>query len=135
MRMTDEEYDAYLKRRNQGLPQGEDLRGLYAQTDFADEAEFEAWVIERAEAAGWMVYAIRRTDLARVNWTGRDFPDLLAVRNGVLIGAELKMDGTVSMRVGQTRWLAELSCVPGVRAVLWQPADAENIIRQLEGAT
>ena len=79
---------------------------------------------------GWLSY---HTYDSRKSAAG--FPDLVLVKAGVMIAAELKCEDVKTMPLAQTRWLAELSCVPGVRAVLWQPKDAESIIRQLEGAT
>ena len=73
--------------------------------------------------------------LRQPNKSAAGFPDLVLVKAGVMIAAELKCEDVKTMPLAQTRWLAELSCVPGVRAVLWQPKDAEKIIRQLEGVT
>ena len=124
MRWTDEEHAAYLKRQGKPIPVGDDL------LIFRDEDEFQAWVLDLAERNGWLAY---HPHDSRKSAAG--FPDLVLVKAGVMIAAELKCEDVKTMPLAQTKWLAELSCVPGVRAVLWQPADCESIIRQLEGGT
>ena len=133
MRMTDEEHTAYLKRRVAvGKAAGLVIEPAPAP-NFANEGDFRSWVLDLADRNGWLRYSVLRSDKGKV--AARGFPDVILVRAGVMIAAELKCEDVKTMPLAQTRWLAELSCVPGVRAVLWQPADAENIIRQLEGAT
>ena len=127
MRWTDEEHAAYLKRQGKALPS---LVGTTVSVLFPDERSFLTWIVEEARDNGWLTY---HTYDSRKSAAG--FPDLVLVKAGVMIAAELKCEDVKTMPLAQTRWLAELSCVPGVRAVLWQPADCESIIRQLEGAT
>lgn len=50
------------------------------------------------------------------------FPDLVAVRKGQLIFAELKSErGTLS--IGQRTWLVLIGSVPGIRVCIWRPRD------------
>ena len=53
-----------------------------------------------------------RSDKGKV--AARGFPDVILVKEGVMIAAELKCEDVKTMPLAQTRWLAELSCVPGV---------------------
>lgn len=88
------------------------------------EAGFMATVTDYARLNGWLVY---HTHDSRRSTAG--FPDLVLVRAGVLIFAELKTaKGRVSFE--QEEWLAALrethSCV-----FLWRPADWPEIERAL----
>ena len=123
MKWTEHEHAAYLKR--QGYPPLK--RDPQAPGQSATEGEFQAWVLDLANRNGWLAY---HTYDSRKSGPG--FPDLILVKGGVMIAAELKSADVKSMSLDQARWLAALGCVPGVRAVVWQPCDAESIIGQLE---
>ena len=61
------------------------------------EDQLKGAVIDLAEANGWLVYSIRRSDQARVQGrrkTGKGFPDLVLVHpvRGLCLFVELKSD-------------------------------------------
>jgi len=110
----------------------------------SSEVEFTRWVRTQAtEGYGWMVYhsyASRRSD-------GAGFPDLVMVRGGRVIFAELKYDrghadwderrpkrrGKVSE--AQQEWLDALSNVFGVECYVWKYPDSlenDELLRILE---
>lgn len=110
------------------------------------EAQFQAAVIELAERHGWLVAHFadsrrqvrdRRTGEVRLvgDQQAEGFPDLVLVRSGQVIFAELKRDAGKTTPA-QERWLFELSAVEEsererVRARLWRPADWREIERTL----
>lgn len=86
------------------------------------EKELQASVVELAEMTGWMYY---HTYDSRRSPAG--FPDLVLVRRGRLIFAELK-SGNGRLTVNQKLWLDELRGVEkrscgNVRVFLWRPED------------
>jgi hypothetical protein len=94
------------------------------------EAQLQAAVIECARLLGWRV-AHFRPALTVKGWRtpvagdGAGFPDLVLVRRGRLIFAELK-SATGVTSVDQTVWLRELFAVGResddvVEAFVWQP--------------
>jgi hypothetical protein len=100
------------------------------------EANFQRRVIDLAHFYGWRVAHFRPAQNARGDWRtavagdGKGFPDLVLVRDGALIFAELKrQDGRVSPE--QKVWLEELNKTPGVTVCVWRPADWELIIELL----
>jgi hypothetical protein len=62
------------------------------------------------------------------------FPDVIAVRDGVLLAFELKRQDK-EPAPDQAAWLADLAAVPGVTAGLWKPMDwiSGEIERVLRG--
>ncbi len=95
------------------------------------EADLQRWVIETAQALGWMVYHSRKTARTRkddtvvwhTSYTGdRGFLDLVLARDGVVLIAELKSQkGTVSS--DQKLWIKAL----GARAHVWRPSNRDLI--------
>lgn len=90
------------------------------------EAGFQATVVQLAELHGWRLYHTH--DSRRSN---PGFPDLVLVRDGVLIFAELKSE-TGRVSPAQTEWLAALEHVereaPGVVSThVWRPRDWHTI--------
>ena len=90
------------------------------------EKQFQAQVLEQAEWLGWRHY---HTFDARRSPAG--FPDLVLVRRGRLIFAELKA-AAGKLTSAQIDWYAELLAVqdaaPGVVDVRsWRPADWPDI--------
>jgi hypothetical protein len=93
------------------------------------EAEFQAQVIDLAHLHHWRVAHFRKVRVQRANGTtyyetpaaadGAGWPDLVLVRRGVLIVAELKTDAG-STTGEQVRWLESLRGA-GVNAVIWRP--------------
>jgi hypothetical protein len=102
------------------------------------EAELQQAVIELARLLGWRVAHFRpaltlhgyRTP---VEADGAGFPDLVLVRDGRLIFAELKSRGR-RLGVAQTIWADRLALVAAASAgavafVVWNPDDwAEGLI-------
>ena len=88
-------------------------------TDMHETKELMPAVIEMAKHYGWRVY---HTHDSRKSAAG--FPDLVLVRKGVLVFAELKSEkGVVSTE--QQEWLRDLSIVAthtgAVGACVWRP--------------
>jgi VRR-NUC domain len=78
------------------------------------ETQFQQAIVDLARALGWLVY---HTHDSRHSAPG--FPDLVLVRNGSLIFAELKTErGRVSG--AQEEWLRNLADVEGV---VWEGSD------------
>lgn len=90
------------------------------------EKQFQEAVIELAKLNGWMVY---HTHDSRRSEPG--FPDLVLVKNGFVIFAELKTEkGRVSE--AQEKWLRNLGSGEGCFSVfLWRPKMWDGIARTL----
>ena len=88
------------------------------------EEDFQAAVLKLARAAGWMTY---HTHDSRRSAAG--FPDLILVRDGTAIAAELKT-GTRQASAAQVEWLEALD---GTRVAsrLWRPEDMDEIVAML----
>lgn len=89
------------------------------------EAQFQREVLNLAEFNGWRPY---HTHDSRRSHPG--FPDLVLVRDGRLIFAELK-SATGRVRPAQQEWMDALRAVDGVEVYLWRPADIDHITRTL----
>lgn len=98
------------------------------------ERAFQAAVIELARRLGWKVAHFRPAQNARGDWRtavagdGAGFPDLVLVRGGRLIFAELKTDRAGRPPPEQRAWLDALELAAweaiGVVAVfVWRPRD------------
>ena len=124
MRMTAEEHAAYLKRQGRPNP--------LAVVPVPDQSVTEGRIPGVGARPRRAQRVARRTTPTNSRKSGPGFPDLILVKGNVMIAAELKSADVKSMSLDQGRWLAALGCVPGVRAVVWQPKDAESIIGQLE---
>lgn len=101
-----------LTRLERGVPEGELLtkvRGL-------------------AKALGWLEYHTYRSDRSPSG-----FPDLVLVKPGRLIFAELKQHGG-KLTHDQEVWLSMLRrSVSGVEVELWRPEDFGRIVITLQG--
>lgn len=96
----------------------------------ADEAGFQAAVLDYAHLRGWRTY---HTHDSRRSAAG--FPDLMCVRGGRLVVAELKTEHG-KLTTEQEAWLAELDDVERasfgiVRVFCWRPSDWPTIERVL----
>lgn len=103
----------------------------------ADEATFQAVVIETARLAGWRCAhfrAARTKEGWRVPITadGQGWPDLVLVRPPRLIFAELKSE-TGKVKPHQTEWLDVLRLLPQVEVFLWRPSDWDTLVEILTG--
>lgn len=104
------------------------------------EKDWQRQVIDLAQLCGWRVAHFRpaRTEhgwRTPVEADGAGFPDLVLVRDGVVIFAELKADrGRVSD--AQEAWIEALSKVDDeafghVRTFVWRPADFDEVRAEL----
>lgn len=97
------------------------------------EADFQASVVDAARLLGWRVHHQRPARTAtgwRTAVTGDvGFPDLVLVRGGRLVVAELKSArGWVT--VEQQAWLADLEAA-GVEVHVWRPGDWDEVVAVL----
>lgn len=104
------------------------------------EAQFQRNVVNLAHELGWRVYHHDTKAPGREANTGRrvramigrGFPDLVMVREGRIIFAELKTErGKLSAY--QQVWQAELSASEGVEHYVWRPHDETDIAAILQG--
>lgn len=92
------------------------------------EKQFQQQVIDLAKMTGWKTYHTH--DSRRSN---PGFPDLVMVRRGRMIFAELKTrTGRVSAE--QEQWLDELRQCPNAEVYLLRPADMPLIAQILSSA-
>ena len=83
------------------------------------EKELLQTVLELAETLGWRAYHVFES--ARyARRTSKGFPDLLLLRNGKLIVAELKSEKG-SLTNDQAEWLSEFKECDGVQVFIWTP--------------
>ncbi len=85
------------------------------------EKEFQANVIELAGLLGWRHYHVLYSQKSPPG-----FPDLVLVRDGRLIFAELKSERG-RLTHPQRVWLAALKACPGVQVYEWRPSDWPEI--------
>jgi hypothetical protein len=90
------------------------------------EKRFQARVLQAAKEHGWLCY---HTHDSRRSQPG--FPDLVLVRPGALLFAELK-SATGKLTQEQVQWLSLLQSVPGVEAVVWRPGDWQTVQLRLD---
>lgn len=97
------------------------------------EAQWQAQVVSIAESLGWEWLHIGRTGkysaVAAKGTLGRGWPDLLLVRRGRLIIAELKVPGGM-LSTDQKRVLGILDDA-GVQVYVWRPSDLAAIVEVL----
>lgn len=93
------------------------------------EAAFQTQIVNLAKTYQWMVYF---TYDSRRSPPG--FPDLILVRDGEIVFAELKTESG-RVRPDQKVWIAALSVVAGacasVDVYLWRPSDFDRINNRL----
>lgn len=93
------------------------------------EGAFQQWVVATARANGYRVHItlkrLRRASLV----ADPDWPDLEIVGKGQIIYAELK-SVTGKLTVGQAEVL-QLLAEAGAETHIWDPRDAEAILRRL----
>lgn len=96
------------------------------------EAQFQADVVDRARALGWLVFHDRdsRTAIAA------GLPDLILLhqKSGRIIFAELKSP-TGRIRPGQREFLETAARSPQNEIALWRPDELEEITQILAGKT
>lgn len=86
------------------------------------EEQFQAAIVKLAGTLGWRHYHPWRSFHSVAG-----FPDLVLIRAGVLVVAELKIHPAGTKRgdptADQVTWLREFAGVAGVQAFLWRPTD------------
>lgn len=99
------------------------------------ERQCQTAIVQAMRLAGWRVHVERTSQTADGRYLtaiagDRGFPDIVAVRDGVLLAVELKRDKTGKIGPGQQEWVDALDAVPGVRSmVVWVPSDQDRFIR------
>ena len=83
------------------------------------ERQLTRAIVELATLRGWMVHHTADSRSLRTHHPG--LPDLLMVKGGRAIAAELKV-GRRKPTEAQLSWLEALADVPGVEAHLWTDA-------------
>jgi hypothetical protein len=104
---------------------GVNLDALLGPPEPQTEKEFQAEVMAFGRRAGWRCY---HTHDSRKSAAG--FPDLVAVRAGRLVVAELKVPGN-RPTADQETWLEEFRAVPAAQVFVWYPADWPEIVKIL----
>jgi hypothetical protein len=95
------------------------------------EADFQRRVIETAQWNRWLVHHSRPVQDSDGTWStpiqgDPGLPDLVLVRGGVVLLAELKSDGGRPTKE-QMKWLDEA----GPCGRLWRPADWALVLEEL----
>jgi hypothetical protein len=91
----------------------------------ASEDYFQSEVVKLADRNGWLHY---HTFDSRRCVAG--FPDLMLLRGGVCVVAELKVKKN-RPTAAQRRWLAEFEAVPGLIVRHWRPEHWPEIVTLL----
>lgn len=89
------------------------------------ERDWQTRVTDYATLHRWTWYHTRDSRQSRPGW-----PDLVLVRDGQLLFAELKTD-TGRVTRDQQLWLDKLAACPGVTAHVWRPAHWPQIVATL----
>lgn len=95
--------------------------------EFRNERAFTDATIDLFRMNGWKVHHARGNQYRLVQGH-RGLPDIVAVREGRLLFAELK-HGNGQTSTDQENWLYELKKVPGAEVFLWRERDWEDILR------
>lgn len=114
-------------------------RRLTAQEQFdraITEANWMNLVAEYARVHGWLVAHFRPSlsggkHMTAVQYDGAGFLDLVMVRKGELIFAEVKREVRSEVTPEQARWIDELLTVEGIRVVVWRPSDWPKVQKWL----
>lgn len=114
-----------------------DGRQVEAINESISEKEFMTMVIELCHLYGWRA-AHFRTSLSQsgryftaVQGDAAGFPDLVLVRDGRAIVAELKSEKGKVTSI-QKDWLDTLSTVAGIGVYVWKPSDWDKITELLK---
>ena len=90
------------------------------------ERELLATVVDYAEAHSWKVYHVFDM-FQHAKRSSPGFPDLVLVRAGELVFAELKSEKG-RLTDPQNEWFQALSEVVGGQVCVWRPSDWEQIV-------
>ena len=122
------------------LPPRADARGLMSTARARgvelpmSEAAFQRRVIETAKLYGWRTHHARPARTQR-GWRTpieghAGFPDLVFVRRGRLILAEVKSE-LGRLRLDQETWIQALRAVAGIEVYVWRPSDWPAVLEAL----
>ncbi len=89
------------------------------------ERDWQRQVLDLADLLGWKCY---HTWLSARSCPG--FPDLVLVRSGRILFAELK-SARGKVTPAQEEWLQILGTVENVEVYVWRPDDLEDVARTL----
>ena len=89
------------------------------------EDDLLAEVAQLLTLGGWRWHHMRRSDLGQP-MGDPGFPDIIAVRGGVLLAIELKA-AKGRLEVGQREWLDDIASSTPSYALIWRPTDLERI--------
>lgn len=89
------------------------------------EKQFQAQVIEAAKLLGWRHYHTYRSKRSPSG-----FPDLVMVRDGMLVALELKRESGRATPE-QRAWIEELDQVPGVTARIVRPSQLQWLVDEV----
>lgn len=101
------------------------------------EAEFTRMVLTLAKLCGWRTAHFRPGMTQKGKWVtavqgdGKGFPDLVLVRNGKIIFAELKVGKNMATKE-QGAWLTALS-ETAAECYVWRPESWPEIEKILKG--
>lgn len=96
------------------------MRPARGALGLVSERQWQRTVREYAEAMGWRVYAVWRSDHSPAGW-----PDLALVRPPRLVFAELKSERG-RPTPAQLAWLEDLRA-SGAETHLWRPSDWDEV--------
>jgi hypothetical protein len=101
------------------------------------EAEFQDAVAKYAQLRGWRVCHFRSATVRAgrtatpVAYDAAGFPDLVLLRRGVVVFAELKAPGRRALRPEQEAWRGTIELAvmanPHVHYYVWNPSDTKLI--------
>jgi hypothetical protein len=99
-----------------------------------NETEWQKQVLKTAHTLGWHSMHIGRTGkhqaVGAKGTLGTGWPDLVLVKGGRMVIAELKTDASY-LTEEQKRVISVLYGVPGIEVHIWRPADFGLIIDTL----
>ncbi len=105
------------------------------------EAHFLKQVIAFAKLHGWLVAHFRPALTQKGRWLtavqgdGKGFPDLILLRRGLMVVAELKRNEGAKPTEEQEVWLKDFMAMPPefVHVAIWRPCDWAEIEKVLGG--
>lgn len=87
------------------------------------EGEFQNAVNRLAAKNGWLIYHTHNSKRSQPG-----FPDLVALKDGFLVFAELKRERNAKLTDAQALWLSELEEIDEIQVELWRPSDWDKIV-------
>lgn len=98
------------------------------------ERDWRRLVMATADAAGWLVVHVRSVQDRSGKWVNpvslRGWPDLVVMREGIMVAMELKAEGG-RVRPDQRRVLDVMRTIPGVHGVFAKPSHWPRVVTVL----